>query len=349
MKKLVNYFVKNIVFIHQIISMAVYRLCILSLFILASPFILYVYKLLHSRYLFNGAYAVFESADFNFDIFFPFVKVILIFDMILLCIFLFSYCLTIVLLNCSNTVKETLLPSPNAAIEYSVVKARVKVISTLKYIKSVSKAFTACIFILSILPGLHVLSILLPGRSLSFNLIGSLIILFMYESFVPILFCLFITRCITKDISNQLDRHLNSTYNSEKKYNSLLGIKFDLLSGYDFEEYCAILLEKLNFEYVEVTAKSNDQGVDITAFYKGLKYAIQCKRYQDRVGNKAIQEVVAGKEMYNCQKALVITNSYFTKQAIELAKANGVILWDRKVLLRKISKASLIPDTKNDK
>jgi len=34
---------------------------------------------------------------------------------------------------------------------------------------------------------------------------------------------------------------------------------------------------------------------------------------------------------------MVITNSTFSKSAIELAKANGVILWDRQVFIEKIN------------
>ena len=41
-------------------------------------------------------------------------------------------------------------------------------------------------------------------------------------------------------------------------------------------------------------------------------------------------------KFYNADKCMVITNSYFTKGARELAKAAGVILWDRTILREKI-------------
>ena len=50
-------------------------------------------------------------------------------------------------------------------------------------------------------------------------------------------------------------------------------------------------------------------------------YAVQCKLYQGKVGNSAVQEAVAGKSYYDCDEAMVITNSVFYPGAIALAKS----------------------------
>lgn len=99
-----------------------------------------------------------------------------------------------------------------------------------------------------------------------------------------------------------------------------------MIIGYDYEKYCAEYLESLEFHSVEVTKASQDQGVDIIAYKNGSKYAVQCKYYSSAVGNKAIQEVVAGAKLYNCDKKMVITNNTYTKSAVELADSNDVIL-----------------------
>lgn len=119
-------------------------------------------------------------------------------------------------------------------------------------------------------------------------------------------------------------------YNVDNKYN------IDLMKGQDFEKYCANLLIAYGFKNVEVTKGSGDQGVDIIGYYNGYKYAIQCKRYSKKLGNSPIQEVVAGKNFYKCQGALVITNNYYTESAVQLAKANNVELWDRNNLMQVI-------------
>ena len=87
----------------------------------------------------------------------------------------------------------------------------------------------------------------------------------------------------------------------------------------------------------EVTQSSGDQGIDVIAQKNGSKLGIQAKCYSGSVGNSAIQEAVAGLGYYNLDKAIVVTNSYFTDSAIKLAEANGVVLWDRNILKEKIS------------
>ena len=69
------------------------------------------------------------------------------------------------------------------------------------------------------------------------------------------------------------------------------------------------------------------------------KTGIQLKRYSSAVGNFAVQEAVAGKKFYKLDKVCVLTNSFFTKSAKELAKVNGVELLDRNDLKALIQKA----------
>lgn len=105
--------------------------------------------------------------------------------------------------------------------------------------------------------------------------------------------------------------------------------EIDKMEGHQFEYYCAGLLQKLNFSSVEVTKGSGDQGVDIIAIKDSVRYAIQCKRYSSTLGNSPVQEVNAGKQLYRCHVAVVLTNQYFTPGAKQLASATGVLLWDR--------------------
>jgi HJR/Mrr/RecB family endonuclease len=57
-----------------------------------------------------------------------------------------------------------------------------------------------------------------------------------------------------------------------------------------------------------------------------LSIAIQCKHYSQPVGNKAVQEVYSGKDFYNTDIAVVVTNNEFTKSAKELASSLDVLL-----------------------
>ena len=99
------------------------------------------------------------------------------------------------------------------------------------------------------------------------------------------------------------------------------------MDGYKFEYQCAKILKLKHFSKIEVTRKSGDQGVDIIAFKRRKKYGIQCKYYTYPVGNKAVQEAYAGANFYDCDKAMVMTNTTFTKSATQLAEKLEVELW----------------------
>ncbi|MCM1120760.1 MAG: restriction endonuclease [bacterium] len=105
--------------------------------------------------------------------------------------------------------------------------------------------------------------------------------------------------------------------------------EMDLMEGHEFEYYCAELLRQAGFLEVEVTRGSGDYGVDILAEREGVTYAVQCKRYDGPVGVKAVQEVYAGRDFYDRMVGVVMTNQYFTKPAVEVARKLKILLWDR--------------------
>lgn len=107
----------------------------------------------------------------------------------------------------------------------------------------------------------------------------------------------------------------------------------DHMDGLTFEKYLEVLFEKLGYR-VERTQYVGDYGADLITTKDGIRTVIQAKRYKNTVGIKAIQEAVAAKGKYKCSKAMAVTNSFYTKQAIELAWANNVELWNRDHLIK---------------
>jgi len=97
-------------------------------------------------------------------------------------------------------------------------------------------------------------------------------------------------------------------------------------SGLEYEQYCVDYLNKHGYHNAKATKASGDHGVDVIAFKRRKKYAVQCKYYSSPVGNKAIQEVYTGMTLYDCDYGIVITNSTFTKQAKDEASKLGVKL-----------------------
>lgn len=104
------------------------------------------------------------------------------------------------------------------------------------------------------------------------------------------------------------------------------------MTGKQFEGFCMLVIKHNNYINVRSTKATGDQGVDILAEKDGIKFAIQCKCYSKPIGNNAVQQVLAGKDFYNCHIGVVMTNQFFTNAAIELAKKTNILLWDRKKL-----------------
>lgn len=111
--------------------------------------------------------------------------------------------------------------------------------------------------------------------------------------------------------------------------------EIDEMTGEQFELFLGELFKKRGFK-VTYTATSGDYGADLILRDGDEKIAVQAKRYSGNVGVKAVQEIIGAVKMYDAQQAWVVTNSYFTKQAMKLAEMNDVYLIDRDELLNMI-------------
>ena len=138
-----------------------------------------------------------------------------------------------------------------------------------------------------------------------------------------------------KEEINSTDIKIKLKTKQKRKISKYTIDDVDIMTGSEFEEFVGQLFKRMGYSS-QVTKKSGDQGLDVIAVKRGTKVGIQTKCYSNTVGNSAIQEAVAGKSFYGCDKVIVITNNYFTSAAIELAQSNNVILWNRDMLKEKI-------------
>lgn len=111
--------------------------------------------------------------------------------------------------------------------------------------------------------------------------------------------------------------------------------EIDAFEGRAFERFVAELCTHLGWE-AELT-EHFDRGSDLILVRDGKRTAVQVKRAVGSVRQDAVQAVVTSKPIYDCTEAIVVTNSRFTNRAKELARANGVELWDRRKLERLIT------------
>ena len=102
---------------------------------------------------------------------------------------------------------------------------------------------------------------------------------------------------------------------------------------YDYEIRVAEYLRSIGYLQVDTTPKSGDYGADVIATSpNGVRMCVQCKQYSEgnNVGVKAVQEIYAAKDYYNCKLAYIFTTSSYTEQARRLADRLGVVLLEYK-------------------
>ncbi len=106
--------------------------------------------------------------------------------------------------------------------------------------------------------------------------------------------------------------------------------KIDVMSGEEFELYLAAQYKKHGFK-VQTTPKTCDFGADLILIDPKTKQKIcvQAKRYRGLVGEEAVQQTLSGKNYYDCDKAMIITNSHYTDAAKKLAKKCDIAMIDR--------------------
>jgi len=129
----------------------------------------------------------------------------------------------------------------------------------------------------------------------------------------------------------------------KKKYQNSGIREVDKMTGEQFEYWLKVHFEKEGWR-ADLTPKSKDFGADLLLRrFDRESIVIQAKRYNSgKVGIKAIQEVLGAKAFHHCDKALVVTSSFFTSSANQLALQSGVELWNRNILIDK-----LITDQRN--
>jgi HJR/Mrr/RecB family endonuclease len=130
-------------------------------------------------------------------------------------------------------------------------------------------------------------------------------------------------------LSNYIDKR---EFDLTSKSITISNNNFSKLSGSDFEKLLDRLYKSMGYS-VQLNGKTGDQGCDLIAMKDQERIVIQAKCYNNwNVGNSAIQEVAAAKSHYDCNKAIVITTSGFTSEAMALAKTNNVELISKHLL-----------------
>lgn len=114
----------------------------------------------------------------------------------------------------------------------------------------------------------------------------------------------------------------------------------DVMSGRQFEEFLAWVFADRGVD-IALTPATADRGADLVITRDGERTVVQAKRHalSSRVSGDAVREATAARVHYGTARAMVVTNAYFTSQAQETARENGVELIDREALSRLLARA----------
>lgn len=106
-------------------------------------------------------------------------------------------------------------------------------------------------------------------------------------------------------------------------------MNFNNMNGYEFEDFIFSLLKSMNFT-VKQTTYSQDDGIDLIASFDhpilGGNYIIQCKNWQNNVGQPAVRDLFGVVMSEYANRGVLISTSDFTKQAYEFAQGKNITL-----------------------
>jgi restriction system protein len=175
-------------------------------------------------------------------------------------------------------------------------------------------------------------------------LVGLIMIIFLYNDLFSLILgiTLFAMSLLIISFEGYVYKNkLTSYYKRVQKIKDSHIQDVDSFSGEKFEFYLKKLFEDLGYLKIQTTQKTRDFGVDLIMYdIKGKKIVIQAKRYKGTVGIDAINEAVGTRLPEEADEVWVVTNSYFTKPAIEHANKNRVKLINRDQLIDLILKSS---------
>ena len=133
-----------------------------------------------------------------------------------------------------------------------------------------------------------------------------------------------------------IEKKRRRRFEEEIRFRAVRLVDLHSINPSGFEEYVAKLLDHRGYK-TKVVGQAGDMGVDVIASKGAEKYAIQVKRYSKPVSRTAVSDAVAGAAYHRCNAAMVVTNNYFTKGALALARSTNCQLVDRDTLAKWIA------------
>ncbi|MEK3796934.1 restriction endonuclease [Peribacillus sp. FSL H8-0477] len=104
----------------------------------------------------------------------------------------------------------------------------------------------------------------------------------------------------------------------------------DRMTGEEFVVFLENLFQTMG---CIVRKTTDDYGADLVIETNSKTIVVQAKCSKEKVGIKAVEEMVSNKSYYEADEYWAVTNNYFTVPAVKFGYSNGVYLFDKDTLI----------------
>jgi len=84
--------------------------------------------------------------------------------------------------------------------------------------------------------------------------------------------------------------------------------RLDIMTGAEFEKFIQWFFAQQEYLIIK-TKPGHQQGTDFILITRNIRIAIEAKRWNSKVGNRAVQQINSGRSHYHCDQAWVITKN----------------------------------------
>ena len=113
----------------------------------------------------------------------------------------------------------------------------------------------------------------------------------------------------------------------------------------EFEYLVGEMYRRLDYHVIENEYLGADGGVDLSLKKDNKLYLVQCKQWRSRyIGVKVVREMFGVLTAENAHKVIIITSTYFSKEARAFAKKKPIELIDGDLLAKMVSKVKVNPE-----
>jgi restriction system protein len=110
----------------------------------------------------------------------------------------------------------------------------------------------------------------------------------------------------------------------------------DTMTGRQFEVLLEHLFANKGYRVARIGGRG-DFGADLLLGDAQGRMIVQARRWSGVVQHDTVQQAVAAMTRYGAARALVVTSSDYSKDAVTVANSSGVTLWNRSVLAAELT------------